>query len=233
MIRLNIKVLPLQSILLRCFQLAVLLILINVTFPTLKTVSAADHTTAVLYGQDLVQALRTGGYSIYFRHEATEWSQMDDVQKADDWLSCDGARIRQLSTGGRQSAKNTGRSIQSLAIPIGQIFASPYCRTVETAKLMGLGEVEPINDVINLRVAEYFGGPSAVVATARKLLAQSPPTNFNTIIVAHGNVARASTLIYPDEGEGVVFEADGEGDFRFIGRLSPTEWQSLAETLKP
>mgnify|MGYP002632403398 CR=1 FL=1 len=158
---------------------------------------------------------------------------MDNVQKTDDWLSCDGTRIRQLSAAGRQSAVNTGLAIQSLKIPIGPVLASPYCRTVETAKLMGLGEVKPTVAVINMRVADYFGGQSAVVETARTLLAQRPPNNFNTVIVAHGNVARASTPVYPGEGEGVVFEADGVGEFRFIGRLSPAEWQSLAEAVEP
>jgi len=32
---------------------------------------------------------------------------------------------------------------------------------------MNLGEVEPTNDVINLRVADFFGGRSAVAARHR------------------------------------------------------------------
>ena len=53
------------------------------------------------------------------------------------------------------------------------------------------------------------------------------------MVVAHGNVAQAATLVYPDEGEGLVFEIDGQSGFRFIGRLKPAEWQELANTLKP
>ena len=215
----------------RLIQLAVLITLIIATLPPWMQVNAAEQTT-MLSGQDLIQALRRGGYTLYFRHEATDWSQMDRIQKSNDWLSCDVSRIRQLSAAGRQSAVTTGRAIQSLAIPIGSVFASPYCRTVETAKLMGLGKVKPTNDVINMRVADYFGGRPAVVITARKLLAQPPPINFNTLIVAHGNVARASTSIYPGEGEGIVFEPHDASGFRFIGRISSSEWQILAAALE-
>ena len=215
----------------RIIRLAVLIALINLS-PWVEA-GATEHATAVFSGQELVHALRQGGYTIYFRHEATDWSQMDSVQQTDDWLSCDGSRIRQLSLVGRQSAVTTGRAIQSLAIPIGEVFASPYCRTMETAKLMGFGEVTPTYDVINMRIADYFGGRTAVAETARRLLAQSPPKNLNTLIVAHGNVAQASTPVYPGEGEGLVFKADGSGGFHFIGRLSPAEWQSLAKTAAP
>jgi len=192
-----------------------------------------DPASARLTGEALVQVLRQGGFTIYFRHEATNWSQSDYIQKTGDWLSCDGARIRQLSAAGRQSAAATGQAIHKLGIPVGRVLASPYCRTVETASLMNLGEVEPSSDVINMRVAEYFGGRSAVVATARALLARPPQKNTNTVVVAHGNVALEATPVYPGEGEGLVFETDGEGSFHFIGRLEPAEWQYLAKTLKP
>ncbi len=228
------KVILLQRISYRWLRhLVVIAALINVTLLTLMPVRATDHASAGLPGEALVQALRQGGFTIYFRHEATDWSQSDYIMNASDWLSCDGARVRQLSAAGKQSAAATGRAIRALGIPVGRVLASPYCRTVETASLMNLGKVEPSSDVINLRVAEYFGGRSAVVATAGALLARLPHKNTNTLVVAHGNVAREATPVYPDEGEGLVFEADGQGGFRFIGRLKPADWQYLAKTLKP
>ena len=200
---------------------------------TLVPVRAMAQAAPALAGKALVQALRQGGFTIYFRHEATNWSQSDDIQQTGDWLSCDGNEVRQLSTAGRQSATATGQAIRALGVPVGRVLASPYCRTVETARLMNLGEVEPSTDVINLRVADYFGGRPAVVTTARALLAQAPKGGTNTVVVAHGNVAQAATPVYPDEGEGLVFEIDGQSGFRFIGRLKPAEWQELANTLKP
>ncbi len=175
----------------------------------------------------LLDALRTGGTSIYFRHVATDWSQADHVREADDWLSCEAARMRQLSDEGRADARRIGDAIRRLAIPVGEILASPYCRTMETARLMDLGPVRASTDVMNLRAASFFGGRGAIVARARKLLATPPPAGGNRIIVAHGNVAREATPVYPAEGEGVVFRPDGAGGFELVGRIMPDAWERL------
>jgi hypothetical protein len=92
---------------------------------------------------------------------------------------------------------------------------------------MNLGPVESTTDVINLRVAEYFGGRDTIVETAKALLASIPDAETNTLIVSHGNVAREATPVYPEEGEGIVFQADGEGGFRLIGRLTAEDWKRI------
>ena len=176
----------------------------------------------------LVKLLRQGGYTLYFRHEQTDWSQSDDIRQAKDWLSCDGSRIRQLSDSGRQRAITTGKGIRSLGIPVGEVLASPYCRTIDTARLMALGPVIATTEVINLRVANYFGGRQAIIETARTLLAKAPLTGRNRIIVSHGNVAREATAFYPDEGEAIIFKSDGRGGFYFLGRLTAKDWARIA-----
>jgi len=177
----------------------------------------------------LVNSLRGGGYNLYFRHVATDWSQSDNVREADDWLSCDPARMRQLSVAGRSDAQAVGVAIRRLDIPIGEVLASPYCRTVETAKLMGLGKVSESTKVMNLRSADYFGGRASLVASAQNLLASLPPDGSNRVIVAHGNVAREATPVYPDEGEALVFQPGVAGGFSLRGRIRPSDWTRLLE----
>ncbi len=188
--------------------------------------------TNLLDDHELIKALRSGGYNLYFRHEATDWSQTDRIIMQGDWLSCDPRRVRQLSNQGRQQAEATGSAMRKLGIPVSRVFASPYCRTLETASLMRLGEVEPSNEVINMRIAHYFGGRNAVVASAQALLARPPATGSNVVIVSHGNVAQAATPAYPAEGEALVFQPDAQGGFRLVGRLTPADWQRLAAMLK-
>ncbi len=197
-------------------RLILLIFLLCLPFPAYAQQALSD--------QALIEALRLGGYNLYFRHEATEWSQQDVVHQEDDWLSCDGTKIRQLSEQGRQRAKRTGEVMRSLNIPVSEVLASPYCRTMETARQLGLGHVQASNDVINLRVAEYFGGKEAVIATAQRLLARPPVAGSNRVIVAHGNVAQAATPVYPGEGEMVVFKPNGKGNFSFVGRIAPDQW---------
>jgi len=178
----------------------------------------------------LVQTLRAGGLNIYFRHVATNWSQSDKLRQRDDWLNCDAARMRQLSDNGRADAVAIGNALRQLEIPIALLLASPYCRTMETARLMNLGPVKPSTDVMNLRAARYFGGRDAIVATAQRLLSSEPPAGQNRIIVAHGNVAIAATTTYPAEGEALVFKPAGAGGYSLIGRIEVQHWAGLLQT---
>ena len=176
----------------------------------------------------LLESLRKGGFNIYFRHAATDWSQNDQVSKADDWTSCDPGKMRQLSEAGRKTASTVGEAIRALQIPIGQVYASPYCRTVETARNMKLGPVEKTTDIMNMRVAEYFGGTSAIAARTQRRLSMRPQAKTNTVLVAHGNVLVTATDLYPQEAEAIVFRPEGNGNWTFMARISPQEWARLA-----
>jgi len=209
------------------FRLAVWIMAVLLNGAVLFDVAAAQ-TTPGLEGLALVESLRKGGYNIYFRHAATDWSQNDQVFKAGDWISCDPGKMRQLSAIGRKTAGSVGEAIRALQIPIGQVLASPYCRTVETARNMKLGPVERTTDIMNMRVAEYFGGTSAIAARTNGRLAMLPQAKTNTVLVAHGNVLVTATDVYPQEAEAIVFRPEGDGTWTFVARISPQEWSRLA-----
>ena len=210
-----------------------ILLLAVLTLLPLTVDRIAAQTAPTLSDEALVQALREGGFNIYFRHAATDWSQSDEVSKAGDWSSCDSSRMRQLSAEGRQTSSNIGDAIRALGLPVGKVMASPYCRTVETAELMRLGAVEATTDVINLRVASYFGGRGVIIGNAQVRLSTKPAAGTNTVIVAHGNVAQAATPVYPGEGEAVIFKPDGAGEFRYIARIAPDDWSRIIARVLP
>jgi hypothetical protein len=189
-------------------------------------IGQAVAAEALLDDAALVAALRGGGHNLYFRHVATDWSLSDQVQVADDWRSCDATRMRQLSEQGRAAARAIGRALRRLEVPVGEVLASPYCRTVETARLMQLGDVVETMQVMNLRSAGYVGGRASVIASAQALLA-SVPARGNRVIVAHGNVAREATPVYPAEGEALVFAPDAGGGFILRGRITVDDWSRL------
>ncbi len=188
---------------------------------------AAAQPAVELEGRKLVAALREGGYNIYFRHAATDWSQNDQVTKAGDWDSCDPSRMRQLSKTGRKTAGAVGEAFRALQIPVGQVFASPYCRTIETARYMRLGPVETTTNIMNMRVAGYFGGASAIAERTRRRLAMRPPAGKNTVLSAHGNVLVTATGVYPQEAEAIVFRPANNGSYSFVARISPQQWAQL------
>ncbi|MEQ9558462.1 MAG: histidine phosphatase family protein [Rhodospirillales bacterium] len=179
----------------------------------------------------LVAALRAGGHVLYFRHAATDWTQNDQVRQAGDWQSCDGAKMRQLSDTGRMTAQLIGLAIRTLAIPVGEVLSSEYCRTAETARLMSLGDVRTTTEIMNLRSQDYVGGHDAAVANARALLSRPLPPATNRIMVGHGNLMRAATGQYTDEAGAVVVRPDPGSDlgFTFVAQVTPQDWLRLAE----
>ena len=84
---------------------------------------------------DLVRQLREGGYVLYMRHASTDFSQNDSRMKSYE----DCASQRNLTEKGRQEAREIGGHVKRLRIPIGEVLASPFCRTMETARLAVLG----------------------------------------------------------------------------------------------
>ena len=93
--------------------------------------SSAPAPGAELQGAALVAALRNGGYVLYFRHTATDFSQNDERMR--DFDDC--ANQRNLTDGGRAQATQIGQAWRKLSLPLGRVLASPYCRTREVAQL--------------------------------------------------------------------------------------------------
>ena len=125
-------------------------------------------------------------------------------------------------------AAGIGRAIRQLGIPVESVFASEYCRTRETARLMALGPVTPTLDVMNMRAADFVGGREALIARARRTLATLPPPGVNRVFVAHGNLLRAVSGAYTGEAGAVVFRPLGDGRLELVAELAPDDWMRLA-----
>src|SRR5512143_2013384 len=92
----------------------------------------AQTADGELAGPALLAALRSGGYILYFRHASTDFGQSDEQMTGYE----DCAKQRNLTDAGRAEARAIGEALRDLRIPIGDVRASPFCRTMETARLM-------------------------------------------------------------------------------------------------
>lgn len=167
----------------------------------------------------LLSALREGGYILYFRHAATDFTQNDD--KMTGFEDC--ASQRNLTDGGRADARAIGAAIRSLGIPIGEVLASPFCRTRETAELI-FGRA-------TVSTAVRGGPPSSEGARyddLRTLFARPVSGKANLAISSHGNpfVAVAGPP-YLAEGEAAVVQPLGNTQFRIVARIKKDEWAAL------
>jgi phosphohistidine phosphatase SixA len=181
--------------------------------------AAADADA--LAGRPLLAALKAGGLILYFRHTSTDFGQNDEQMTGFE----DCARQRNLTDKGRDEARAIGASITRLALPVGDVLASPFCRTMETAKLIfGRAASTPA----------VRGGPASGVAPDRyaelkKLLSSPPRAGTDLVIVSHGNPFRAvSDAPYLAEGEAAVIQPLGAAGFRIVARIPKDGWDSLA-----
>ena len=173
-----------------------------------------------LEGAALVRALRGGGYTLYFRHTATDFSQHDRAMTG--YAEC--ATQRNLSDAGRAQARAIGEAIRALGLPVGEVIASPFCRTMETGRLM-FGRAEPSTVV---RGYEGTSPANADYARLVALLASPPAPGTLRMITSHGNPFRAvAGPPHLGEGEAAVLKPAGAG-FVVVARIRPGDGAGLA-----
>jgi phosphohistidine phosphatase SixA len=165
----------------------------------------------------ILEKLRSGGYVLYMRHASTDFSQDDAMSRSYE----DCANQRNLTDKGRAEARSVGAHIKRLDIPIGEVLASPFCRTMETARL-AFGKARPMTEV--------RGGPVRSENPARyealkTLLSTKIGKKENLAISGHGNPFHAvAGPPYLAEGEVAVVQPEGEGRFQVIARIRLEDW---------
>lgn len=173
----------------------------------------------------LVVALRDGGLIIYLRHASTNHDEAD--RNISDLSRCE--LQRNLSEQGRAESRLLREAFESFDIPIGRVFASPYCRTVETA-MIAFGGHEVVHD---LRAVFFTSEEETkrINATLRDLLSRVPePGNGNTVIVGHAASLSEVADVWPKpEGVTHVFRPLGGSGFAHLGRIPPTDWAAMLE----
>jgi phosphohistidine phosphatase SixA len=175
-----------------------------------------------LAGTALLSALREGGLILYFRHTSTDFGQNDDQMTGYE----DCAKQRNLTDRGRAEARDIGVAMKRLELPIGDVVASPFCRTMETARLIfGTATAS----------AAVRGGPARPeseerYAALRKLLSTPPRPGTDLAIVSHGNPFNAVVgAPYLAEGEAAVIRPLGAQGFVVIARVPKNAWDNLSK----
>jgi len=178
---------------------------------------------------ELMDDLRSGGYVIVFRHGATVSTQsnMDSMSRKNVPAQ------RQLNEEGRAQAKSTGESMRKLKIPVARVFSSTIQRAIDTATLLGFGEVTATADLAESGPEASADEANRRALALRGLVAQRPPADNNVVIVTHKpNIVDAFGKDWSDigEGEASVFQPDGKGGYSFVVRIKAGSWSELART---
>jgi virginiamycin B lyase len=171
---------------------------------------------------DLARSLRAGGLVLVIRHAATDFSTPDQ----DPVVVSDCSTQRNLSAQGRGDARAIGRGVRRLGLPVGKVYASAYCRTLETARLaFGRATVHPA--LLNTIATQHDAAWRMQIRDARRLIGTRPRPGTLTVLVTHNIVVQEATGQTLEEGEAIVFRPLGNSRSRVVGRVLPSGWATL------
>jgi phosphohistidine phosphatase SixA len=182
--------------------------------------------------RSVVEKLQKGGYVLFLRHFQTNPDQGDTDPYHPENISAQ----RQLTDTGRAQATAVGQAFRALGIPIGTVVCSPFQRARESAELIAAGEPTTNMDVSESRWVKTPEEKQRRAEALRRLLSTQPAPGKNNLIVSHSpNLQDAAGDGVTDVGEGevLVFQPTGDGQFRLIARIYPpstwTEWSKATK----
>ncbi len=179
--------------------------------------------SAIRSPNELVKLLQHGGYIMYIRHAATDHSQRD--KDLSDFSKCE--LQRNLSQQGKDESRVLSNAIKTLSIKIGDVYTSPYCRCIDTAKI-AFGRYEILNDMRATFVANLEES-NLLVSVLKRQLSTIPKQGFNTVLLGHTANLRELTQIWPKpEGVTHIFKPQMKNGYQYLGQITPKDWALLS-----
>jgi hypothetical protein len=136
------------------------------------------------------------GHAILFRHSIAPGTGDPPGFRLDDCST-----QRNLSEEGWKQARELGRRLREAGITEARVYSSRWCRSLETAELLGLGPVMPLPILDS-----FFGMPEQGSSQNEELrnflyiLSPGPPV----VMVTHQINITGLTGIVPPSGGGVI-----------------------------
>ena len=130
----------------------------------------------------------------------------------------DCATQRNLDAAGRRQARLLGARLRAAGIRRAKVYSSQWCRCLETARLLGLGQVEPL-PALN----SFFDRPDErerKLAAVEAFLARLSRSGGPVVLVTHQVTVSGITGRGVGTGSGYVLRLDGTGKPPVVGALT-------------
>lgn len=122
-----------------------------------------------------------------------------------------------LTDAARQQLATTAADFAKLQVAVVTVLASPYCRTLETARIV-FGKPATASDALKRPVSDQG------VAAVRATLGTLPPLGTNVALVTHRDVIKATLGVDAGLGDAFVVRPDGVGGFAILAGIALTGW---------
>jgi phosphohistidine phosphatase SixA len=161
---------------------------------------------------DLIARLKQGGHVLLLRHAiAPGFGDPPGFRLGD----C--ATQRNLDERGQAQAVAIGDALRARGIRDARVYSSQWCRCLETASLMKVGQVTPLPALNSF--FERTQNREQNLAALRDFLGEQPADGPLLILVTHHVNIQAMTGFNVGSGEGIVLQLQPETTPRVIGRL--------------
>ncbi len=162
---------------------------------------------------DLIKAMQSPGHILMMRHEnAPGYGDPDNI-KIDDCST-----QRNLDDVGRENSRKFGDWLRSNNIQADSVYSSQWCRCLETARLLQMGEVQELTALNSFFQMPETRAPN--LNALRKFISNLPTDNKLTIMVTHYVTVQAITGQGLASGDAVLVKLDGKGGYETVGIVS-------------
>lgn len=171
---------------------------------------------------DMAERLKEGGVVLYLRHERSAKARPQIAFDIDDCTT-----QRNLTQEGIAGSEEIGAIVERVGVPLGTVVSSPYCRSIDTARLaFGEPTIEP-------RLMGNFPEVGRTMEEAGSdLLAVIKEMDRDgevSVLVAHSGNTLGAFGAKTDEGGIFVLDVTQDDEVEIIGRLQRNELMALIE----
>lgn len=130
---------------------------------------------------------------------------------------------RGLSNKGRDEARELGHTLRTLGVNVTKVLTSRWCRTRQTAELLGFGPVEEDRAFDNLEMNKNRS--QSLIENERKSIASWRGPGV-LVVVTHSSNLKALAEINPQPDSVIVVEPNTGADLTYIAQVNLHELTS-------
>ena len=124
---------------------------------------------------------------------------------------------RNLDNAGREQAQAIGQWLRGHGIKNVKLFSSQWCRCMDTARLMGMGEVTPLPALNSFFESPQDREPN--LSALRKFIHNKSKPGELIIMVTHQVTISGITGNWTDSGHGKLVRPGNDGKIKLLGEL--------------
>ena len=161
---------------------------------------------------DAIDKLRTGGHALIIRHALAP-----GIGDPENFRLGDCTTQRNLNDAGRAQARAIGDWLRARGIGRARVYSSQWCRCLETAELLGVGQVTELPALNSFFERTQDREPN--LAALREFFASQPRDAEPLVLVTHQVTISAISGEFAASGTGVLVALEPDGEVRAVARV--------------